>query len=453
MIRILVLASACMLATAPLPALAQSAKKQAKAFFKQGREHYAAGRFAEALQAFEQANALRPHPLMLYNIGQVQEKMEDLPSALVTFDKYLATSPGDADEVKEKVAALRARLAKWATLELSTTPPGATVWVGNRKHPPRGRTPLSLPLPPGRQTLTLELEGHRSVKRPVDVKGGKRFKLALAMPPILPTVLVRTNPAGARMFFDKRPAAVPSPATQGLPAGKHTLRLELDGYEPITRQFTLTAKHTISAPFVVDAQFVRAQPKGMLALEVNTPGLHVRVDGERVGITPLPGPLRLTAGLHKLQLDGEGIEPHEEMVNIAAGQTTETVVEVGEADSGGIEISTETVGWILVGVGGAALAGSAVTAVLALGADGDLQDCRDKPHPECAGTDEEKSLADDVRSNALMTDILIGAGVAVAATGVALLLFADEPDAQSEGSVYVAPTAEGGVMAGARWGF
>ena len=455
MFRALVLAFSCTFAVGAAPALAQSAKSQAKAFFKQGREHYAAGRFAEALQAFEQANALRPHPLMLYNIGQVQEAMEDLPAALATFKKYLATSPGDADEVNEKIAGIEAQLAKWATLVLSTTPPGATVWVGDRKHPPRGRTPLSLPLPAGRQTLILELAGHRTVKRPVDVKAKTRVKLGVAMPPILPTVLVRTNPPGARMFFDNRPAAVPSPATQGLPAGKHVLRLELDGHDPVTREFTLTAAHTIAKPFVVDVVLQKAVPKGFLALTVEGPTAEVRIDGELKGTTPLKGPLQLPQGLHKLTLTGEGIEPYEEMVTIAAGETVSTEVELEAAGGGGggIDIDTGTVGWILVGVGGAALAGSAVTAALAFGADGDLQDCRDDS--ACAGQSEEKSLADDVRTNALVTDILIGTGVAIAATGAALLLFADEPPAAAEtdGQVFVAPTAEGGVMAGARWGF
>ena len=443
MIRTLAFACACLFVTGPGPALAQSAKSQAKAFFKQGREHYAAGRFAEALQAFEQANALRPHPLMLYNIGQVQEAMEDLPAALATFNKYMATSPGDADEVSEKIKELQGRLKKWATLQLSTTPPGATVWIGNRRHPPRGRTPMTLSIPPGRQMLILELAGHRKVKRPVDIKAKARLRLALAMPPILPTVLVRTNPPGARMFFDGRASSVPSPATQGLKAGKHKIRVELDGYDPVERAVTLAASHTISAPLVVDITLQRAQPKGMMALVVDRPGMQVSIDGQPVGTTPLEKPLRLPQGLHKLEITGEGIEPYSEMVNISAGQTTNTTVELGDGDSGGssFNIDTETVSWVLIGLGGAALAGSAVTATLAFGADGDLQDCRDDD--ACAGQAEEKSLADDVRSQALITDILIGSGVAIAATGVALLLFAkDEPGGPGEGTaVFVAPSA------------
>lgn len=455
MIRTLALACACLFVTVPPQALAQSAKQQAKAFFKQGREHYAAGRFAEALQAFEQANALRPHPLMLYNIGQVQEAMEDLPAALATFNKYLATSPGDADEVSDKIKAIQGRLSTWATIQLTTTPPGATVWVGNRQHPARGRTPTTLPIPPGRQLLFLELAGHQSVSRPVDIKAKARLRLALAMPPILPTILVRTNPPGARMFFDGRPSSVPSPATQGLKAGEHAVRVELDGYDPVERSVTLAASHTIAAPLVVDITMQRAQPKGLLALKVDRPGMQVAIDGQPSGTTPLEKPLRLPQGMHKLEITGEGIEPYSEMVNIVAGQTTDTTVELGDAGGGGssFEISTETVSWILIGLGGAALAGSAVTGVLALGADGDLQDCRDDD--ACARTDEEKSLADDVRSQALLTDILVGSGIAIAATGVALLLFSgDEAAAPGEGSaVFVAPSAEGGLMAGARWGF
>ncbi|MCA9547768.1 MAG: hypothetical protein KC613_25365, partial [Myxococcales bacterium] len=50
-----------------------AAKERAKALFVEGRGHFAAGRLAQALAAFEQANAIKPHPLMLYNIAQVYE--------------------------------------------------------------------------------------------------------------------------------------------------------------------------------------------------------------------------------------------------------------------------------------------------------------------------------------------------------------------------------------------
>ncbi len=451
MIRTATLVCACVWAVAAAPAAAQSPKEQARELFKQGRQHYQASRFADALKAFEQANTLQPHPLMLYNIAQVQEAMEDLPAALATVQKYLEARKDDADG-KEMHTRIQERLKTWGAVELTTSPPGATVYVNRRDYPSRGKAPGRFRVPSGRQVFIIELEGHQSVQRPVDVQPGEQLKLAIAMPPVLPTVLVRTNPPGARMFFDGRPASLPTPATQGLPPGAHKLRVELDGHEPAEREITLAAQHTIAAPLVVDIAFEKAKPKGLLALEVSLPGASVMIDGRPVGQSPLPAPLSLSHGLHKLTVTAPGQPPKEEMVTIVAGQTTRTTIDVGQTDDGGGGISTSTIAWGLVGVGGAALVGAAVTGALAAGADGDLQDCRDDP--ACERTDREVSLADDVRGQALITDILLGSGVAIAATGVALLLFADDgEEAGAEPSVYVVPTAEGGLAGGARWGF
>ena len=452
MIRTLVLTCTFLVGASVQPALAQSAKKQARAFFKQGRQHYLAGQFAKALDAFEQANALRPHPLMLYNIGQVQEAMEDLSAAIATFKKYLTTSPNDADEVKAKVAELEKQLANWGQLALTTKPPGATVYVGKREYPARGRTPLQLPLPPGRQTLVFELEGYQQLKRSVTLKPRKAVKLTVAMPPVLAYVLVRSEPPGARMFFDGRPASIPTPATQGLRAGKHTLRVELDGFEPAERAFTLTPSHTRAKPFVLDMALPKAVPKGLLALELDGAGAQISIDGQVVGTSPLPKPVRLPQGLHKVEITSPQLsKPYQEMVNVVAGQTTTTKIDLDLDGGPGLDISTQTIGWALVGLGGATLLGSVVTSFLALGADGDLTDCRDQA--DCERTDRERELAEDVRSQALVTDILLGAGVAIAATGAALVFLTDDPAAPDEGTaVFVAPT-KGGAFAGARWGW
>ncbi len=415
-----VLASLLLVISAP-PLLAQTARDQAKAAFVEGRGHFAAARYAKALEAFKKANTLAPHPLMVFNIAQVYEAMEDLPSAIATYRTYLETSPNDAAEVEQKVAGLEATLAGWPTLRLETVPPGAEVRVGSVDNPARGTTPLALELPRTPQRIFVSLAGHETSERPVELSADSALTVALV--PILPV----------------RPVAT----------GAHSVRVELEGFEPVERTVTLGPEHTKASPLPVEIELSKAIPRGELVLSVSPAGAEVLVDRELVGRAPLTEPLVLTEGLHTIEVRAPGAEPYTEMIAISAGQRAETSIDVG----GGTNWST--IGIVTMGVGGALVAGGAVTGALALGASGDLDDCR--ADPSCARSAREVELADDVRSQALVTDVLIWSGVAVAAGGVVLYLLA--PDGAGvehteirEQSWFVTPL-QGGAAAGGRFEF
>lgn len=447
MLKRFMLALSLLVVAGPPPAQAQSARDQAKAFFVQGRENYAAGRFAAALDAFQKANALAPHPLMVFNIAQVHEAMEDLPAAIDTYQKYLATEPADAEAVRKKVADLDALLASWPQIRLSTVPPGAEVRVGATDSPPRGRTPLTLKLPPRPQTVFFSLAGHETSERPIKLDGDAA-PMTVALVPILPVLAVETTPPGARVIVDGE-ALGAAPLARPLPAGAHTVRVELDGFEPAERPVTLAAEHTRERPYALAIELSKAIPRGELVLSVSPPGAEVLIDEKLVGRAPLAAPLRLEAGLHRIDVRAPGAEPYSEMVAIAEGETVQTEIDL----AGGVP--WRTVGVIGMGVGGALLAGGAVTGVLAVGASGDLDDCR--ADPGCARTTREVELADDVRSRALITDVLVWSGVAIAAGSVVLWLLSPDGAAVDaaeirEQSWFVAPL-EGGATAGGRFEF
>ena len=59
--------------------------------------------------------------------------------------------------------------APGGTLMLSTTPPGATIWINGKQY--GHKTPAQINLPPGRYTITVEGDGRR-VSEPVDIRNG-----------------------------------------------------------------------------------------------------------------------------------------------------------------------------------------------------------------------------------------------------------------------------------------
>lgn len=433
---------------------ADPAQERAKKFFVQGSQDFADGRFARALDAFEQANAIKPHPIMLKNIAKTYEAMKDLTRAVEWYEKYLATEPSDAAGVSATVARLKTLMAQWSRLTLVTTPGGATVWVGSRKNRPRGKTPETLVVEPGERTLVIALAGYEVIERKLTLTGGQ----ALTMPPIKlrklrPQLVLSSEPVGASVFVDGADApAGRTPLTLSLDEGEHILRFEAPGRRPVSQTVTLTGAH-VQAPMRTAVQMQEGKAPGELVIELARG--EVFIDGQSVGTAPLQAPIELDEGMHPVEVRGVGDEIYREMVTITSGETTTTTINIEGAGGGGLSIGQDTVGWILIGTGGALVLGGVVTSFLALGADGDLQDCRDDPN--CAFTARESALADDVRSSALTTDILMGAGIAIAATGTVLYLLADDAPTRKPATqvpaVSVTPLRGGGAAAVGRFEF
>lgn len=68
---------------------------------------------------------------------------------------------------------------KGLTLQVSSVPEHATVWVDGKRMP--GKTPLMIPLTSGRRelTLTLRLTGYRALSRRVDLRRTRSITLRL----------------------------------------------------------------------------------------------------------------------------------------------------------------------------------------------------------------------------------------------------------------------------------
>ncbi|MBW2530147.1 MAG: tetratricopeptide repeat protein [Deltaproteobacteria bacterium] len=199
------------------------------------------------------------------------------------------------------------------------------------------------------------------------------------------------------------------------------------------------------------------------SLEIRGPdGARVFVDDTERGIVPLPGLVHVVAGLEHRVLVQLGVETLlERTVRVSGGQTMvidlgdpEAEAEVGPeeeqrppppsepppvtpeqpAPAGDSGITPlQTLGLVMVGVGGALLAGGAVTGGMTLSLDGEVEDgC---PDGECA-PDMHDTL--ERRDNlALATDVLLGVGVAAAVVGATMVFVGgagdkgeEEPDAE-----------------------
>lgn len=229
--RSLALAAITVLVFTPARAQAQSAPQaqpaqdraaEAEALVQQGVAQRRAGQDQLALETFRRAFELAPTPRIRAQIalaeqalGQWVEADRDLRAALASSDDPWIRRNQSALE-----AALNAIANRIATIEVRCATPGARLWVN-------GRDVGALPLDPirveaGTVSLELRREGYRTVRRAIDVEGGRSYRESFTLvenPPeeLASTPAPRTSPTG--------PTPLPTPVVQDPPPPPASLAL------------------------------------------------------------------------------------------------------------------------------------------------------------------------------------------------------------------------------------
>jgi tetratricopeptide (TPR) repeat protein len=128
----------------PSAPVADDAMQAAKTHFEAGKNAYNAGDYVAAIREFKAAEALRPSPILAYNIGLANEKLLKRRVAVKYYRRYLEQMPQAANraEVEGRIAQLESEIA-------AQPPPGG--------QPPPGTPPP--PAPPGAPPPTAEQPG------------------------------------------------------------------------------------------------------------------------------------------------------------------------------------------------------------------------------------------------------------------------------------------------------
>lgn len=154
---------------APAPAPAASSDDptvKAKELFTWGQKLYKQARYAEAISKFEEAYAVRPHPVIFYNVGKCYEQLGETAKALRSYRDYLRLSPDapDKETVSDAVANLERRLREKGQQQLMVfaDPPTARIAVDGKDL---GTSPASVELVAGNHTLVVTADGFDKVER------------------------------------------------------------------------------------------------------------------------------------------------------------------------------------------------------------------------------------------------------------------------------------------------
>jgi serine/threonine protein kinase len=204
------------------------------------------------------------------------------------------------------------------TLVVQTNPSGATVEVDGQ---PRGVTPLSLDLSPGRHTLKLANEGNiRSM--PITIAAGGQLSHLIELPraaSLLGELQVRTEPAGAQVTVDGHVYGRAPLTVEGLAPGTHSVVLENE-QGAMTQEVKIEAGTTASLVVPMGAP-KNAPLSGWIAVSAPTQ-LQLFEDGRLLGSSQSDR-IMVAVGRHELTMVNEAIGFSEtQVVNVTPGKVS-----------------------------------------------------------------------------------------------------------------------------------
>jgi hypothetical protein len=198
------------------------------------------------------------------------------------------------------------------------------------------------------------------------------------------------------------------------------------------------------ASFVVDV-YVKSEEGDALANE--STGVEILVNGESVGTKLVGTPLERDPGTYRIRARMEDAQPVEQLVPLNAGDNPHVTLRLTRTAKPLVVVSTEnksgrrTLGWVLTGVGGAALVGGGVTLLMRQSAMSELDDACPS-HDNCS--ESLRGTVDRGKLMSTLTTILLPVGVVGVGAGLALVFTSgSSSESKTAKSVRIAPTLGG----------
>jgi outer membrane receptor protein involved in Fe transport len=307
-------------------ALADDVADEADVQFNLGAEEYQAGHHERALAHFLASNRLVDNKNVLFNIARCYEQLRRFPEAHRYYERALA-----AESAPEAAAGIRRALeriaGRVALLQITTDPPGASIYLDRKDLGERGASPRTMALPPRTYRVIAALEGYRdATSEPVTLRIGSERAVTLQLERIVGRVSVVGAPGSSvRLDADNTPELCSTPCSVVTTPGQHVLILGRSGARPSRVPVSVIADQSTS----IDAD--RVLDAGSLLIRTDEPGAVIEVDGVARGVTPAQ--LSLPVGQHRLSVRLTGFRPVERDVLIAANQELRLDLSLSAAES------------------------------------------------------------------------------------------------------------------------
>jgi hypothetical protein len=184
---------------------------EARGLFEAGRAAFDQGRYQDALGYFDRSYQLSRRPQLLYNIGQVHDRLRHDDEALQALTQYLKQVPGatNREEVEHRIEALKHAMI--GTLHFTITPAAAQVWIDGEAKTldASGRLQVST----GSHEILVRAEGYEELRQRMNVRGGDVIELPIALQSMDPNA-----PAPATIVTGPTTPATTAPTAPAQPA-------------------------------------------------------------------------------------------------------------------------------------------------------------------------------------------------------------------------------------------
>ena len=179
----------------------------------------------------------------------------------------------EADVRKTLTATLR---AKSGTVTIKSKPTNAKIYLDGKEV---GNTPVTLKPVRGIHEVEVRMDGYDTWRENVDVQADKEKTLTAALQLKTGTILVKSEPANAKIYLDDKEAGK-TPATLRPVCGIHTVEVRADGYEVWRQSVEVEAdeEKLLIAALQIKTSSVLVESKPTNAT--------IYLDGDEVGITP-----------------------------------------------------------------------------------------------------------------------------------------------------------------------
>lgn len=358
------LALAARLASAQSPAAGSG---DARASFARAVTLYADSDFEAALVEFQRSYTLSQNPNLLYNLGAVYESLGRFVEARDALVAY--RSRGARAAVTARSAELTARLARLAerigTLHVTVSAPGLRVFVDGREISEE-RARAGVAVSAGRRRVRIEAPRHVAREVDLDVVGGSDHVESAPLEVSRAPLTLRCDTDGATVRVDglevgRTPLAGPVSLAEGV---RH-LEVVRAGYLGVVRDVELG-----SAGAVVDAALAwdPAMPPSIAArlrVESNVAFPTVSLDGQGVASD---GSGRVPPGAHQLRVAHAGYVPVARTIELSPGENAARVwldaTDRLRSDHAARVRRQRAVAYVFLGAGVAMLAGGIPLLVL-----------------------------------------------------------------------------------------
>lgn len=325
------------------------------------------GDLAKAITELRAAVEAKPNAKALLMLGNTYMKVGQLDEAKAALEQVLVLDPTSKKrpQVERMIRDLGA-LGR-TRLQITSTPPGAIVYVDLKAEGQRGRTPLVLPVPPGRHRVMLELAGHEAAAREgVIAVEGVDVPLAFDLLMLGCDITLSAQPEGALVRIDDG-------ARQGTPTRTRI--------RPGDHQIEFSGKGLLARRRAVKCEGQRLEEMKETLAAVATGELSIRAaEGARITVDGKPvaqgEALRLvvTGGEHAVAVvDGQG-GAWRATATVRAGELTAIVPELlrvaptaAPAAPQPAEVAIYRRGWLWAGVAAGVAVGAGLGIGLAVG--------------------------------------------------------------------------------------